>query len=121
MESEAGEDLSWFWRGWFLNNWTLDLAVETVTYVDGDSAKGASITIANLDRMVMPSVLEVKYASGETTRIALPAETWILRGRTKVTLPGGGRIASVTIDPDHALPDKNRSNNVWLAPAPEPH
>ena len=28
MESEAGEDLSWYWRGWFLNNWTLDLAVE---------------------------------------------------------------------------------------------
>ena len=27
MESEGGEDLSWFWRGWYFNNWTLDLAV----------------------------------------------------------------------------------------------
>ena len=113
MESEAGEDLSWFWRGWFLNNWTLDLAVEDVAYTGGDPAKGATITIANLDKMVMPSVLEVKYADGSATRIALPAETWILRGRTKVAVPGGGPIASVTIDPDHVVPDKDRSNNVF--------
>jgi hypothetical protein len=113
MESEAGEDLSWYWRGWFLENWTLDLAVEDVAYNGGDPAKGAAITIANLDRMVMPSVLEVKYVSGATTRIALPAETWILRGRTKVTVQGGGPIATVTIDPDHVVPDKDRSNNVF--------
>ena len=55
--------------------------------------RAPTITIANLDRMVMPSVLEVKYADGSATRIALPAETWILRGRTKVTVPGGGPIA----------------------------
>jgi hypothetical protein len=23
IESEAGEDLSWFWRGWYLNNWEI--------------------------------------------------------------------------------------------------
>ncbi len=120
MESEAGEDLSWYWRGWFLNNWTLDLAVEDVAYTGGDPAKGASITIANLDRMVMPSVLEVKYADGSATRVALPAETWILRGRTKVTVPGGGPIATVTIDPDHVVPDKDRSNNVFTLKASKP-
>ena len=91
--------------------------MENVAYVGGDPAKGAAITIANLDRMVRPSMLEVKYASGATTRVALPAETWILRGRTKVTVPGGGPIATVTIDPDHVVPDKDRSNNVF---APKP-
>ncbi|HEY5008461.1 MAG TPA: M1 family metallopeptidase, partial [Caulobacteraceae bacterium] len=34
MESEGGEDLSWFWRGWFYNNWPHDLAVDGVSYVD---------------------------------------------------------------------------------------
>ena len=24
MENGSGEDLSWFWRGWFMNNWKLD-------------------------------------------------------------------------------------------------
>ena len=61
----------------------------------------------------MPSTLEVKYVSGATTRIALPAETWILRGSTMITVSGGGPIATVTIDPDHVVPDKDRSNNVF--------
>jgi hypothetical protein len=117
MESEGGEDLSWFWRGWYLNNWTLDLAVEKVAYVGGDPAKGALITVANLDKLVMPSVLEVKYADGATERVALPAETWILRGRTEIKVAGHGAIASVTVDPDHRLPDKDRSNNVFVPAA----
>ena len=28
MESEGGEDLAYFWRGWYMNNWTLDMAVK---------------------------------------------------------------------------------------------
>ena len=113
MESEGGEDLSWFWRGWFLNNWCLDLAVTDVAYTGGDPAKGARISVANLDRMVMPSTLEVRYVDGAVERIALPAETWILRGATTLSPVRRGPIASVTIDPDHVLPDKNRRNNVF--------
>ncbi|MDR0793963.1 MAG: M1 family metallopeptidase, partial [Chitinophagaceae bacterium] len=30
MENASGEDLSWFWRGWFINNWKLDQAVKDV-------------------------------------------------------------------------------------------
>ena len=42
--AKAGEDLSWFWRGWYFNNWTLDLGVRDAHYVDGDPAKGAIVT-----------------------------------------------------------------------------
>jgi hypothetical protein len=28
----AGEDLSWFWRSWFVNNWRLD-QTNTIKYV----------------------------------------------------------------------------------------
>jgi len=119
MESEGGEDLSYFWRGWFFNNWNLDLAVENVTYAGGDPAKGATVTIASLDKLVMPSTLEVKYVDGTAKRIALPAETWILHGRNSVSLDGGPAITSVTIDPDHALPDKDRSNNTFTMPPAE--
>ena len=31
MDSEAGEDLSWWWRGWYANNWQLDLAATGIT------------------------------------------------------------------------------------------
>ena len=29
MESAGGEDLSYFWRGWYMQNWTLGLAVDS--------------------------------------------------------------------------------------------
>ena len=36
IESESGEDLSWFWRGWYLNNWKYDVAAEKIDGGDGD-------------------------------------------------------------------------------------
>ncbi len=113
LSSEAGEDLSWFWRGWFLNNWQLDLAVSAVAYVDNDPAKGAGVTVESRDKLVMPVVLAVKYADGSATRVDLPVETFIQRAKVVVSVPPG-RIASVTLDPDHRLPDRDRSNNTFV-------
>ena len=110
MESEAGEDLSWFWRGWFMNNWQLDLAITAVTYVDGDSAKGAVVALESRDRLVMPVDLSVAYADGKTTLIKLPVETW-MRARPVIGVPAG-RITTVVLDPNHKLPDRDRANNV---------
>ena len=115
MESEGGEDLSWFWRGWYLENWNLDMAVEGVAYVGGDPAKGAKVTIANLDKLVLPTTLEVVYADGKIVDVPVPVETWMLRGRAEVALPGGAAIATTTLDPHHLIPDKDRSNDRWQA------
>ncbi|MDB5583404.1 MAG: hypothetical protein JWR80_8580, partial [Bradyrhizobium sp.] len=109
MSSESGEDLSWFWRGWFFNNWQLDLAVTNIAYADGDPAKGASIGLESRDKLVMPAVLEVKYVDGHAIRIKLPVETW-MRIKPVIAAPAG-RISSVMLDPDHLLPDRDRSNN----------
>ncbi|MGH3631035.1 MAG: M1 family aminopeptidase, partial [Sciscionella sp.] len=116
MDSAGGEDLSWFWRGWFFENWNLDLAVEKVAYVDGDPAKGATVTIANLDRLVMPATVEIDYTDGTKKRLRLPAETWIQQRSVALSLDGGGPIATVTVDPDHVIPDEDRSNNVLRGP-----
>ncbi|HET6654758.1 MAG TPA: M1 family metallopeptidase [Gammaproteobacteria bacterium] len=114
MESAAGEDLSWFWRGWFKHNWNLDMAVEGVKYVDDDPAKGALITIANLDKLVMPTTLEVTFVDGGTRRIEVPVETWQRHHTFEVLTPGGKQVKSATIDPDHAIPDGNRANNTFV-------
>ena len=116
MDSEAGEDLSWFWREWFFHNWALDLAIQSVKYPDNEPKKGVEITIANLDRMAMPSTLELVWADGTKERIQLPVETWLQSGVHVLRLPGGPdarKLVSVTIDPDKVLPDGNRSNNSW--------
>jgi hypothetical protein len=113
MESAGGEDLSWFWRGWYMNNWTLDLAVTGVHPVKGDWRKGALVTIANLDPLVMPADVKIDFRSGPSMRIHLPVETWMKRTSTELDIPGTEPITAVTIDPDHVLPDKDRRNNVW--------
>jgi Peptidase family M1 domain len=114
MESEAGEDLGWFWRGWYEHNWKLDLAVTDVSYVDGDFHKGAKVTVANLEKLVMPSTLEVTWADGHSQRIRIPVETWQQHTSFVVPVPGSQPVKSAVIDPDHVIPDGNRSNNVFV-------
>ncbi len=111
MESSGGEDLSWFWRGWYMNNWTLDLAVKSVVPAQGGWDKGAVVTIANLDRLVMPATVEIAFRNGTRTRMKLPVETWVQKGEAQIRLDSTQPVSSVTIDPDHVLPDKDRSNN----------
>jgi hypothetical protein len=113
MESEGGEDLSWFWRGWFFNTWPLDLAVDDVAYVGGDAAKGALITVSNRGQLVLPATVRVTFADGKTTEVALPADTWIQSGTHVIALASTSPVAGVVIDPDHRLPDRDRSNNTW--------
>jgi hypothetical protein len=113
MENASGESLQWFWRGWFLNNWRLDVAVSDVKYVDNDASKGALITINNLEKMAMPVILEIKTVSGKTDRVKLPVEIWERNSTWTFKYPSTEALQSVTYDPDKVLPDFNESNNVW--------
>jgi hypothetical protein len=114
IENAAGESLQWFWRGWFVNNWRLDVSVRGVKYVDStDFTKGSLITIDNLDKMAMPVILEVKTKSGKTDRVKLPVEIWERNVSWTFKYPSTEEIESVTYDPDKSLPDFNPVNNVW--------
>jgi hypothetical protein len=116
MESEGGEDLSYFWRGWYMNNWTLDLAVTDAKYVGGDASKGVTVTVENKRQLVLPATLEVAYKDGSKERIRIPVEAWLQRGTGMFTFKGGKPVAMVTVDPDHVLPDDDRKNNAFIMP-----
>jgi hypothetical protein len=116
MESEGGEDLGWFWRGWYMSNWSLDLAVKGVAYPDNNSAKGAQVTIENRDRLVLPALVQVEFQDGSRQRIRVPPEAWIQKTTTTLYLDSTQPVREVVIDPDRVLPDEDRSNNV-LRPA----
>jgi hypothetical protein len=47
-------------------------------------------------------------------------ETWLQQTRYTAILDSRQRIISVTVDPDHVLPDNDRRNNVWKPPATDP-
>ena len=108
MESEAGEDLSYWWNGWYAHNWQLDLAVTGIeTAKDGTPL----VRVTSRDRLVMPATLRVTYANGTTRDVRLPAETWIRQASTAISVPAGA-VVKAELDPDHKLPDRDRSNNV---------
>jgi hypothetical protein len=113
MENVAGEDLSWFWRGWVLNTWKIDQAVKGVTYRDNLPANGAAITIENLEQMPMPVKVLVTEASGRQQTLQLPVEIWQRGSSYTFTVPTTSELKEVKIDPDNQLPDWNRVNNTW--------
>jgi hypothetical protein len=113
MENAAGEDLAWFWRGWFLENWALDQAVKDVKYVSGDPAKGALITIENRDQLVLPVVVAYTDSDGKTDTARLPAEIWQRSGTWTFKVNSTSKLTSVVIDPAKGLPDVDPSNNTW--------
>jgi len=113
IENAAGENLQWFWRGWFVNNWRLDVGVREVKYVDNDAKKGTIITIDNLEKMAMPVVLDIKTKSGKIERVKLPVEIWERNVSWQFKYPSTEEIESVTYNPDKQLPDYNPANNVW--------
>ncbi len=113
MENVAGEDLSWFWRGWVLNTWKLDMTVKSVKAIDENPEAGSSITIANKEQMVMPATVEVKESNGKSHRIKLPVEVWQRGAEWTFRVPTTSEITEVVIDPDRKLPDYDRTNNGW--------
>lgn len=112
IENAAGEDLSWFWKGWFYHNYTLDQAVSKAAYTNHDFKQGIDITIVNLQQMVMPVTLDVLFKDQTHQLIKIPVETWLLHGEYSFHLALAKEINTVSLDPQHALPDINRANNV---------
>ena len=111
MENVSGEDLSWFWRAWVFNDWKLDQAVTGIKYNEDNAAKGAAITIENLDKMVMPVPVLIRETNGKEHRMTLPVEVWQRGASWTFNVPTTTKIKEVVLDPDKKLPDMNRGNN----------
>lgn len=114
MDEASGEDLEWFWKAWFMNNWQLDQAVKSVEYVNGDPANGALITIINKKKMAMPVDMQIKQANGEADMKYLPVEIWQSGPVWTFKYPSTSKILSIVIDPDLSLPDINSENNTLI-------
>ena len=113
MENVGGEDLSWFWRAWVLNNWKLDQSVKEVKYIKDKPENGSLITIENLEKMAMPVTVLITESNGTEHRIDLPVEIWQRGSKWTFNVNTTSEIKDVVLDPDKKLPDFNRDNNKW--------
>lgn len=116
MEEVSGYELDWFWRGWFATTWTLDQAVESVNYLEGDPSNGALIGITNNDKMVMPVIMKVWEENGESSTVRLPVQVWQRGDRWTVKYNSTSPITKVVLDPNGEMPDVRSQNNTWTPP-----
>ena len=115
MEDGLGEDLSWFWRGWFYTTAVVDQAVDSVTTLrDSSGALYAAIFLASPGGLPMPVDLRLTFADRSTEAVRLPVEVWLLRNRYVYIRPARAELVKVEIDPDSQFPDVRRENNVWV-------
>ncbi|MFN3848614.1 MAG: M1 family metallopeptidase [Spirosomataceae bacterium] len=113
IEDAAGEDLGWFWKGWFYYDWKIDQGLKDVQYIGQDPSKGSLITIENHEKLPMPVTLEIRETNGTSKRVELPVEVWQKGSTWTFRHASTSAIESIVIDPDGKLPDVNLRNNTW--------
>jgi hypothetical protein len=106
IENVAGEDLDYFWRGWFYTTDTFDQSL-TVTSAEG----GYNATITNRQDLLLPVTLEITMDDGSTERRRIPVIAFANSDTFVEAIPSGATM--VRLDPDQMLPDADRSNDAW--------
>ncbi len=110
MENVAGENLNWFWKGWFYGNGNIDIGVVEVD----ENKNGNVIILENKGDFPMPVMLLVTFEDGTTEQIDLPVEIWAKSDTAKHLVNGSKEISRVEFDPNKMVPDINQLNDVWI-------
>jgi len=109
MENVGGENLSWFWQGWFYGNGNIDLGINGVYPYSGNYL----LSISNKGEIPMPVLVEVTYDDDSSERFTLPVEIWQRGDTWNHIIKTDKKIKFVVIDPDKILPDINLGNDSW--------
>jgi hypothetical protein len=109
MENVAGENLSWFWKGWFYGTGNIDLGINGVFPYAGNYL----VSLANKGEIPMPVLIEITFEDGTTERQMLPVEIWQRGDVWNHLIKTTKTIRSIVIDPDKILPDINLGNDNW--------
>ncbi|REC46317.1 M1 family metallopeptidase [Chryseobacterium pennipullorum] len=120
MENVSGEELNWFWRGWFFNRWKIDQAIKNVRYFSGDYKQGAQITIENIGQMPMPTIVQIKFKDGTSKMVKIPVEVWKRNTEWTFKVNSDKEIDEVKLDPEAMIPDSDLKNNTWKASEAKP-
>lgn len=114
FNASSGQDLSWFWRTWYYETWTLDQSVAGVTA----GPRGTEIVVRDVGDAPMPARLTITLANGDTLQREIPVATWLGGTRSAtVTVPRGREVVRVEIDARGEFPDVSRKNNFWAREA----
>lgn len=110
MDNGVGENLNWFWKGWFVGNGNIDLGVTNVV----QNPDSAVITFVNKGEVPMPVVFKVVYEDDTKEIKILPVEIWQRTNEWNYLLNSPKKVKAIDIDPGRFLPDVDSSDNSWI-------
>lgn len=111
IDNVAGENLNWFWRGWFEGNGNIDMGIKSVTEKDNVTI----INFVNNGSVPMPLAFRITFADATTQDKAIPVESWQRGNHWFYLVEGGKKVKTIKIDPKGLLPDVNLQDNTWEA------
>ena len=107
IESVAGEELDWFWRGWFYGTDGADPTLDSVT-----PNRAQAAIVQNTD-LILPLSVELTFDDGSIETRRIPAEAFVTSDTHTLAWGAERAISQITIDPRQLLPDLDRDNNTW--------
>ncbi len=106
-EDVSGRDLREFFAQWLTSTKTLDVTLEGMRTQKIENRYVTRVMVRQRGEMRIPVDVEATLADGTKVR-----QRWeMLDRRGTLTFISDKPIKSVTLDPDHALPDLDRSDN----------
>ncbi|MFC1703371.1 M1 family aminopeptidase [Candidatus Omnitrophota bacterium] len=100
-EEESAQELDWFFDQWLYTDKTCDYAITEV--------RNNTITVENRGQIIMPVKTTIAFSDGTTKD-----DYWDGQGDARhIEADGSGVIRKVIVDPDSALLDIDRTNNLW--------
>jgi hypothetical protein len=116
IENSTGEDLSWFWRGFFYSTDVLDIGIDSVSTRISDGQTFATVALRRNSSIPFPVRLRLAYSDGTTQDFSLPVNIWARGSRFDAILAVKGPVVGARLWPDPSVPDWNQSNNTWGNP-----
>jgi aminopeptidase N len=113
VENVSGEDLSWFWRGFFYSTDVLDIGIDGVTMRQTGGQQLAVVSLTKHTSIPFPVELRLRLADGSTQDVALPVQVWTQGDHHEAVLPVRTTVTGARLWPDGTVPDFNATNDVW--------
>src|SRR4029078_335835 len=104
VENSTGEDLSWFWRGFFYTSDVLDIGIDSVTTRTVDGQRFATIALRRFTRIPFPVRLRVAYSDGATHAFTFSVNVWAHGNRFAAVVPVRANVSGVRLWPDSSVP-----------------
>jgi aminopeptidase N len=113
IESFTGDDLSWFWRGFFYTTDVLDIAIDSVATTQSNGGTTALVTLVKRTSIPFPVELRFKLADGSTQDARLPVQIWTQGDRYTAAIPVRARVTGARLWPVPTVPDWDAENDGW--------